>query len=95
MKPHIHCEMIKAWADGATIQFFYGKQWLDAVNPSWHKDHKYRIKPEPKQDVIYWTRVNKWKDAFTGLTTSAGAYPNIAFTFDSETGDLKAVEILK
>ena len=44
-KPHVHAELIKAWADGAKIQVkdLEGK-WTD-VDPMWHEDSKYRIKP--------------------------------------------------
>lgn len=53
MKPHIHCELIKAWADGAQIQhlvFEVGttdKVWKDVLNnrPEWNAGSKYRIKP--------------------------------------------------
>ena len=42
---HKHCELIKAWADGAKIQIrdVDGK-WVD-VNPNWSTHYTYRIKP--------------------------------------------------
>lgn len=47
-KPHVHCELIKAWADGAEIQFWENGKWYDCNNkPSWFPDIEYRIKPEP------------------------------------------------
>ncbi len=50
---HKHAELIKAWADGAQIQ---GKseyvEWRDLRHPSWDKSWQYRIKPEPKPDVV-------------------------------------------
>lgn len=47
-KPHKHCELIKAWADGAEIQFFDESTnlWKDTEEPFWHCDLKYRIKPQ-------------------------------------------------
>jgi hypothetical protein len=47
-KPHVHAELIKAWADGAEIQSRTGidKEWYDAFNPQWREHHEYRIKPE-------------------------------------------------
>jgi hypothetical protein len=56
-KPHKHVELIKAWADGATIQFkdftWDGKAvWIDLVQPAWTEDVDYRIKPEPTPDII-------------------------------------------
>lgn len=47
--PHKHAELIKAWADGATIETFYGADdsW-DVINgPCWMEDSLYRVKPEP------------------------------------------------
>jgi hypothetical protein len=50
---HKHADLIKAWADGAQIQ---GKSeyvdWKDLRHPTWDKSWQYRIKPEPKPDVV-------------------------------------------
>ena len=55
MKPHKHAELIKAWADGAEIEYFdYAtRKWFSwGDNPNWGADNiEYRIKPEPKPDV--------------------------------------------
>ena len=93
---HKHADLIIAWANGAEIQIQMPghDEWTDITYPDWLPSQFYRIRPEPKQDVIYWTRVNKWKDAFTGLTTSAGALANVEFIFDGETGELKSVRML-
>lgn len=48
-KPHIHAELIKAWADGAVIQFYSEDQkWTDCTNnrPVWSDYAQYRIKRE-------------------------------------------------
>jgi hypothetical protein len=49
-KSHPHAALIKAWADGAKIQFYSKSEqkWLDVAwnHPSWTKDEEYRIKPE-------------------------------------------------
>lgn len=41
-------EMIKAWADGETIQVWNDllNDWVDTSTPTWSKDNTYRIKPE-------------------------------------------------
>ena len=46
MKPHKHCELIKAWADGAEIQRrkFASDEWVD-TDPDWQVGTEYRIKP--------------------------------------------------
>lgn len=47
MKPHKHAEVIKAWADGAEIQYYSTSQkdWRDTSQPSWSSNYDYRIKP--------------------------------------------------
>lgn len=58
--PHKHAAIIKAWADGATIQFrrspcvwetFHPKE-----QPHWLSNVEYRVKPEPKKTPgqMYW-----------------------------------------
>ena len=101
-KPHVHAEVIKAWADGATIQVHYGGKtdtWEDHVSPSFAKDFKYRVKPEPKPD-----RVNEGFCYLSGIGVVNVLSPtsdvtdtyrgNVRFTFDGETGKLKAVELI-
>lgn len=46
MKPHKHAEFIKAWADGAEIEYKDdGENWSKCKKPCWHLDVDYRIKP--------------------------------------------------
>jgi hypothetical protein len=49
MAQHKWHEEIKAWADGAVIEFLTEDGWLDAGDPEWNEDSEYRIKPQPKQ----------------------------------------------
>jgi len=53
--PHKHAEVIKAWADGATIQCrptsLAAAAWETFCNgfvPRWDENMEYRVKPEPK-----------------------------------------------
>ena len=70
--PHIHAKVIKAWADGAKIQWYNSAidRWSDILTPSWNIEFKYRIKPEPKKvqfrffedihnSINFWT--NRWQ----------------------------------
>lgn len=43
--PHKHALLIKAWADGAEIQWYWGGKWVDVVYPGWSENRAYRIKP--------------------------------------------------
>lgn len=55
MKPHKHAELIKAWADGAEIQYKdelgEWETWDGYNAPPWYPNEEYRIKPEQKPDV--------------------------------------------
>lgn len=85
--PHKHAELIKLWADGAEIQYRkQGEYWVADDEMGWYKDYQYRIKPEPKPDIVEWHNVVR-----SGCTPTDK--PNIKLTFDGETGRLKAVEV--
>lgn len=46
-KPHKHSELIKAWADGAWIEYLTDNgRWELIPEPQWYNDTQYRIKPE-------------------------------------------------
>jgi hypothetical protein len=46
-KPHVHAEIIKAWADGAKIEVECNGYWVPLSDrPCWYETVKYRIKPE-------------------------------------------------
>jgi hypothetical protein len=49
IKPHKWHKEIKAWADGAEIEYSGGKGWVNAPTPIWSEDSNYRIKPQPKE----------------------------------------------
>lgn len=54
--PHVHAEVIKAWADGATIEYKNGEgNWVTAVTPTFLPEYEYRVKPER---VVAYTVVN-------------------------------------
>ena len=44
---HVHCELIKAWADGAEIEAYSvcKGECIPQSYPSWHAIHEYRIRP--------------------------------------------------
>jgi hypothetical protein len=95
-EPHKHAALIKAWADGATIQ--YKNQtppydWNDAVAPKWFSAAEYRIKPEPKPDYYVSLRLIHLEGG--GFILSQSKPDNFVATFDWETGKLKSVEMIK
>jgi len=54
--PHKHAEVIKAWADGAEIEFKYSTypDWEACPDPKWQMGSVYRIKPAPVPNVVTW-----------------------------------------
>lgn len=92
--PHKHAELIKAWADGAEIEAYSGVgKWVCIERPEWYVDTIYRIKPEPKPDVVR-TYSIVW-DKYTNNPWWHGSVShNLKLTFDGETGKLKSAEVL-
>lgn len=45
-KPHVHAEVIKAWADGAEIEVRVRGNWEGVTNPCWADYNEYRVKPK-------------------------------------------------
>ena len=50
--PHVHAEVIKAWADGKPVEWRESPMlsWQLIANPGFTKDYEYRIKPEEVVD---------------------------------------------
>lgn len=95
-KPHKHAELIKAWADGAEIQAQICGEWCDDYSPRWNLDGKYRLKPEPKPDVVkYMGFINQEPGYLVSHYTIIDHWPyKLKLTFDGETGQLKSAEVL-
>ena len=93
-KPRKHAELIKAWADGAEIEFRWDclDDWRRLTTPRWDQDGDYRIKPEPKPDVVKSLCLTFSKGYIDNVSL---AEPNLKLTFDGETGKLKAAEVLQ
>ena len=98
MKPRRHAEVIKAWADGAKIQYRNNdmKDWDDMpeCSPLWYETVEYRIKPEPKPDFHdYYNASSKIGIVYYGKDI-ANDLCNLKLTFDGETGKLKLAEVI-
>ena len=54
-KPHKHADLIKAWADGAIIQYkdTIDNVWMDCYDsqPLWYPAVSYRVKPAVEENV--------------------------------------------
>lgn len=100
--PHKHAALIKAWADGAEIEYrIYGtEEWFPChAVVGWYPSYEYRIKPESKPDVVLTRRIDLTCEPSKGFPcglVAVGVWPkeNLKLTFDGETGQLKAAEVL-
>jgi len=90
---HKHADLIIEWANGAKIQNKSCDQWFDTLKPHWSVDREYRIKPEPKPDLVEYYSIDKHYIFLPGWEPSQ--FNNLKVTFDGETGELKAAEVLK
>jgi hypothetical protein len=95
-KPHKHAELIKAWADGAEVEYRLNdglKGWSEwkmlahdkpFLSDSWWE---YRIKPEPAPDVV--------KTYNVSLSWGWADQPhNLKLTFDGVSGHLRKAEVI-
>ena len=63
-KPHVHSEVIKAWADGAEIEYRHDSthEWRTSDCPQWRLYTEYRIKPQPAivKKYTFYDRIEKF-----------------------------------
>ena len=93
MTKHKHHNEIVAWAEGARIQHkLWDLHWSYSPRPSWDADTEYRVEPKPNVEltsfVSRWSEINK-----IDMCSSGDA--NVKFTFNGETNELIAVEMIK
>lgn len=94
--PHKHAELIKAWADGAQIQVNREGHWYDVI-PSWASADDYRIKPEPKPDLVLYKNYCYHRvkhEVWLLLSGDLSDTQQVKWTIDGETGKIKSVELL-
>ena len=101
-KPHKHAELIKAWADGAEIQFRDSNnpdynEWANVSvhMPTWVTEFEYRIKPEPKPDFeTYLCKINHQWHEFNTEPHHKG-WASIKLIWDGETKELKDSKVME
>ena len=95
---HKHYDCIVAWAEGKTVQNFNDRRmcWEDITgDPYWVNSFQYRIKPEPKPDVVKHFFVEAHFLAGVRLSEASQLdVPVLSITFDGETGKLKEAVVL-
>lgn len=94
MKPHVHAEVIKAWADGTEIEFRTPgciAHWEIVENPSWNPDKQYRVKPQP---VVKYHGIMQGTDGYEHMNHNTGYHAELSHVRDQ--GDnWKIIAIVK
>jgi len=90
---HKYATEIKAWADGAAIEFNISKKgdpdkWMVIKHPQWYSGIEYRIK---KEELKQYVRMDIGECKFTSFESEE---PNMVVTCDSHTHKLIKVELL-
>lgn len=93
-KPRRNAEVIKAWADGADIQFKRGSTWEDYDNSEGLPDFDFGIWRVKLEAIVVENYI--WLDASHNETRiSVSSSPNVRFTFDPDTKSLIKAEIIR
>lgn len=100
-KPHKHAEVLIALAEGKAVQYGYNEKWFVDVDgfaispdPLTNPELLWRVKPEPKPDVV--EDVFVWKSPMDGYPMMVRHdIPNLRLIFDGESGLFKDAEVLE
>ena len=94
--PHEHAELIKAWADGAEIQFNQGcGYWADCPNPLWNTYDvgMFRIKPKTIRYRQYLVRYDGGNIGVNTVMDWEGYQPQMHYRFLKWLGDWQEIEV--
>ena len=87
LKPHIHAEVIKAWADGHKIEYFNDllNCWIIDLNPRWLETFQYRIYDPLREVKEAFERgeIVQFKDLYTKEWTDYKGFHGIEAIIDS------------
>jgi len=89
--PHKHAGVIKAWADGETIEVkanTHAREWVVTGNPIFSLEYEYRVKPK---ETVRFLQVRL--DGPSQPTPSIYPDDNLKLTFDTE-GNLLTAEVI-
>lgn len=89
-RPEKHCDVIKAWADGATIQAYYDNTWNTCIKPSFDDSISYRVKPV----ITTYSETNKF-DVYYAASAPFNNESNIPFTTQLVACTLKVTRCLE
>lgn len=95
-------EVKAAHREGKAVQFLsqIDDTWRDNDTPSFNPEYRWRIKPEPKPDVVVHGRAQREKAECTGMRTAFHCFgsqrhpsDNLKLTFNAD-GQLIRAEVL-
>lgn len=98
MKPHVHAEVIKAWADGAEIEYYSQELncWQDIGLidrcTAWHKGVQYRVKPKT---VVKYHGIMQGTDGYKQMNHNTGYHSELSNVRSSDTEKWKLIAIVK
>lgn len=77
MKPHVHAEVIKAWADGAEIEYYSQELacWRDVDPPRWNEGVHYRVKPKT---VVKYHGIMQGTDGYEDMNHNTGYHAELS-----------------
>lgn len=69
-QPRKHADLIKAWADGAEIEFYseISQSWEYCKDPTWRGDREYRVKPKPKVKKWLWVAKHRVTSRYSAIS---------------------------
>lgn len=108
MTKHKYAELIKAWADNSDLRIQCRPrgsdgEYIDTKHPGWCINFDYRIKPEPKPNIVEIRKIIRvLMDGCVDIVHYGGNVVlssdknpvKVEYTFDGETGVLKGVKLL-
>lgn len=97
MKPQKHAGLIHSWAEGAEIESRRGTEsWELCTHPIWSEREQYRVKHEPKEDVVETYKAEHIGGGCRSVRVAEHwEKDSLKLTFDGETGKLKSAEVIK
>ena len=89
--PRKHAAVIKAWADGATVETKIGGEWCCCNSPVFAEEGEYRVKLEPLRYVTHCAYVGA---EVVPLPLANMGGQRVAFTVDPTTKRILSVNLL-
>lgn len=95
VKPRKHADVIRAYADGAEIEFrsLPSDRWSSTSNPIFFDEYEYRVKPVKKPDLVRYTTADVSSCSY--YTDYKIVSDNLKLTFCGDTGKLLSAEVIK